>query len=681
MLFFSNSLLAYSDEELGREIKILIDRIQDKHVKPRPVDESFAAAVNSNFLEYLDGNKLIFTKEDEKDFESKQSVLLNDLKQGTTIYFQFVRDRYQAKLDAFSEKGTQFYASAVPNMFTAKINGKLNKDRPEAAQQQLFWNRYFSLRYYEEMIDRLSDSETAFPKDSVAAWSILTRTYLSKRMNDYSNQWKEGDQLGNLFLNAIALSFDPHTNFFTNQVKNNFEEELTSEREIYGLNIQFDLNNKTIVSAIAPGSPAWLSNEIHVDDEVLSITFKGGKTIEFDGTLERFNEATKTFDVSEASEIDLKLRTNDNSGKTVHLVKSKVYSDQDIIKNALLEGEKRIGYVALPDFYVNWTDTSSLGCANDLAKCLIKLKRDSIQGLILDLRGNGGGSLREAIDVSGIFIDFGPVLAVKSKEDVQVLKDINRGSIYTGPLMIMIDEGSASASEIVAGTLQDYNRAVIFGTPSFGKATAQSIFALDPKINDLSMGMLHEDASLGYANITLGQLYRITGKWNQLLGVQPDVLWPLKMNDSNSEQERDYQNVLIPDSISKKINFTPAKKLNLELFRSSSSDRLKSDSAFVAYSALIAEFNRLAEAETPTDLSLDNLLIRRNTWMNLIGKLETFEKQLICNFTPSTNHFDRDLIASDEILGMYNRQFLESLQKDVELMEGVNVMMDIIKNQ
>lgn len=679
--FFTLNATAFTDEELAKEVKLLLSRINKEHVKPRAVDGELAKSVNLLFIDFLDPNKLIFSKQDEQEFVQKENILLSDLQNETVLYFTFVRERYETRLAALSIRSSEFFAANIPTTFSGKAV-KLGDQRPDAAAQTQVWNQYLTETYYGELLDFLKDDQRQFQKDSLAIWSGKTKTALQKRFSDYWKDLKNRDQLGNYFLNSISLSFDPHTYFFTLASKNSFEEELTSEREIYGINLEMNLSGETLISDVAPGSPAWLSNEVHVGDKVRAIRFIGDKEIAFDGSTETFRSVMKTFDQTSAKEIDLTLEGSDRSEKKVRLVKSKVYSDDDIIKNAVLSANgKKIGYVSLPDFYVNWTDTSNLGCANDLAKCLIKLKKDSISGVILDLRGNGGGSLKEAVDIAGIFIDYGPVLATREKgNSIRILKDFNRGSIYNGPLIIMIDERSASASEIVSSTLQDYNRAVIFGTPSFGKATSQAVYSLDPKMNNLSMGMFEEDKSLGYANITNGQLYRINGNWNQLVGVQPDVKWPLEINQSEEHGERSYSNVLVPDPIDKKMIYQPLTKPNIEGLNAQSQQRLTTDSLFSTYAKLVTACNKHLELmeQQPSVLSLDQELAVRNKWLELSDEIEEFQNQLICTFTPSTNHFDRDLFASDEILDMYHRQFLQNLEKDVELMEGVNIMIDLI---
>ncbi len=680
LFFVSGNTFAYTDEELKKEVKILLARIKAEHVHPREINSDFAHAVNVNFMEYLDPDNLIFSIQDEKEFLSKETDLLADLKSETLSYYRFVFTRYQERLSAMTKVCEEVYGSKIPNGSTIKPI-EIGKVRYESAQQNNLWKQYFVTQHYERLLDQLKDNEVEFPKDSLQPWSERTREGLKKRTVDFFAELQKEESMSYLFLNAIAQSFDPHTFFFNPESKKNFEEELTSEREIYGISLELDMANETHISNLAPGGPAWLSNEVHVGDRLLKISFLGDKRIVLDG-LESYNLVMETFGKTKSKEIELVLETKDKAEKIVYLKKSKVYSDEDIIKNAVLEGEKKIGYIALPDFYVNWTDTSSLGCANDLAKCILKLKKDTIAGLILDLRGNGGGSLKEAIDIAGIFIDYGPVLATKENDGtVQLLKDFNRGSMYSGPLMVMIDEMSASASEIVASTLQDYNRAVIFGTPSYGKATSQVIYALDPKI--YTLGFIVEDKSLGYANITNGQLYRVTGKWNQLGGVQPDVKWNLIANSDSEEGERQLRNVLIPDSITKKITFQPASKINTEQLNTLSQARMNSNSTFVGYGKWL-EIIRAKEKQfeqAPTTLNLDQMLKMRNELLALSTQLKDYQNQLICNFTPSANHFDRDLIASDEILEMYNKQFLEQLKLDVQLMEGFYIMNDLINNR
>lgn len=676
-LILSCKLFAYTDEELGQEIKLLLTRIQERHVNPRTIDASFALSVHENFLEYLDPNKLFFSKEDELTLEASLPNLLTDLKEGNITYFKTVRELFQLRLQAFKLQSNQFYSSEIASTF--KAIETFMEERPAASNQQVYWSRFLGMNFFSEMLDLLEDTDTEFHKDSLNVWSLKTRNSLKKRSDDSIQEMMESEKLGVLFLNAIAQAFDPHTFFFSPSTKTMFEEELTSERERYGFDLEFDLNNKTIISDIVPGSPAWLSNEIHPGDEILSLNFIGEKKIMFDGTIQTFNEGVKSFSTVKTKEIKLVLKSKDNFTKEVNLFKSKIYSDNDIIKNAILEAEHKIGYISLPDFYSNNTDQTALGCANDLAKCLIKLKKDSIAGLILDFRGNGGGSLKEAVDIVGIFINNGPILAVEYKgKEIVVLKDFNYGAIYTGPLMIMIDSESASASEIVASSLQDYNRALIFGSPSFGKASSQGIFSLDPRIMDLTMGLVEEDPNLAYANITMGKLYRITGKWNQGIGTQPDVLWKLNLANDYTESERDYRNVIAFDSLPKKMKFQPLPKLKSGILNTASQKRIQTDSLFVKYANLTAKFNQLLEKSESGEISLNSELKLRNEWMKLVQDSKKIRIETPCNFKSSNNQFDLTLFKTDEILNRYNQLFLKKLEQDIQLREGVNVMLDLI---
>jgi carboxyl-terminal processing protease len=344
--------------------------------------------------------------------------------------------------------------------------------------------------------------------------------------------------------------------------------------------------------------------------------------------------------------------------------------------------KKAIGYITLPDFYVNWSDSSGLGCANDLAKCILKLKKDNIEGLILDLRGNGGGSLKEAVDISGIFIDYGPIIAMKGNTDeVLVLKDFSRGSIYTGPLIVMIDEESASASELVAGVLQDYNKALIVGYNSFGKATSQQVFALDPKKMDFAGIQVEEDPTLGYANITTNILYRVTRSWNQINGVVPDITLPFALNSTKHESERAYPNALIPDSIHKKMPFIPSPKLPVTKIAELSKQRISSEKLFSEYIQFKEQFEAKQLNDTLYHYDLYKELGKRNEWQTLNKAFKKYKDELTLNFTPSSNTYDAEIYATNEVLKMYHDKFMKQINRDIELAETIEIMNDLINNK
>ena len=681
-LLFSTVVHAIDEPHIIRQTNLLIKQLQKKHVKPRAIDDAFGISVNQLVIDFLDPNKAIFTSEDLLEFNRLALAIDQDIEEKKLTYFSAVNKRFLERITALSTLTEAHLKTAIVLKSSLKIPSTEFYQHPATSAHGTHWKQLLQLQIMDRMLSKLEDDELQFPSDSIAPWEAAARKTVSEKYKTVFAEFKEdGTFLETIYLEAISMSFDPHSLYFTPSAKKDFEEELTPERELYGFSFTRNSSNQVVISDVYPGSPAWLSDELHEGDIIESVRLGDGELIDLSDGATTLAELSVVFDASKERKITLISLDETGKQRTIALTKQKVYSDNDVIKNAVLQGEKKIGYVTLPDFYVNWTDTSSLGCSNDLAKCIIKLKKENIDGLILDLRGNGGGSLREAVDLSGLFIDYGPIVAMTDQEgEVHVLKDFNRGSVYSGPLIVLIDEGSASASEVVAGVLQDYNKALIVGRQSFGKATSQQVFPLDPSYTDLSSTFMEENPDFGYANITTGILYRVTRDWNQRKGVTPDVPLNLTPESESQEREVDYENVLIPDSITKKMTFTPSSKLPIDLLKSSSVNRLNNVELFSTYNQLLNDYKQLEKTDEIVSFDLSTELASRNKWLSLYKQLDDYVDTMALNFEPKANVFDREIYAANPILQQYNVHFLERLTEDIELIETVNIMTDLINN-
>jgi carboxyl-terminal processing protease len=269
---------------------------------------------------------------------------------------------------------------------------------------------------------------------------------------------------------------------------------------------------------------------------------------------------------------------------TVPLIKEVISVEENSISGYLLKGKKTIGYIALPGFYSQWDTWNPLGCANDVAKEILKLQKENIEGLILDLRFNGGGSLHEAMGLMGLFIDEGPLFLIRDKNNkIALKKDLNRGALYNGPLVLMVNGLSASASEVLTAGLRDYNRALVVGNNTFGKATAQENFPLEtnPGATNIPFSA-NSDASL---NITTSKIYRINGISYQSTGVAPDIELPdVFSNLDLGEAVKPYS--LKPDTISKKVVYNPLPELPVKELAEKSRDRIEKSPSFARIKSL-----------------------------------------------------------------------------------------------
>ena len=352
------------------------------------------------------------------------------------------------------------------------------------------------------------------------------------------------------------------------------------------------------------------------------------------------------------------------------MTKEKLEVEENIINSFVLAGDKKVGYLALPGFYTDWNDNNPLGCANDMAKEILKLKKERVEGLILDLRFNGGGSTAETLNLAGIFIDQGPLgLMANREEKPLILKDMNRGTIYDGPLLVLVNGLSASASELIAAALQDYNRAIIVGSPTFGKASAQEIVALDSGPGHYG----NRKNSQHYVKITTGKLYRITGATHQGQGVVPDIRLP-DILDYFPYRESTYTTALAADAIQKKVYYTPLPPLKLKEVSLRSQARVTTNPEFVNITTTSEELKQIAENGETVKLDIHSFLEDSKK-----ASPDTLEsKKKISSFTIANTILSQEVMQMDQQKKLMNDKLIENLSHDIYLEEAFYILQDLI---
>lgn len=515
----------------------IITRLAEKfHIQPKPLDDTLSANFFSRFLDKLDAGRFFFNQSDTAQLAPYRFHLDDQLKQRKTDFLRLAKRLYTERLrqtdsliDTFGKNHFDFSngekrSLAEDTSFPAGISSmrsKLYKKvKLEVLNGLLMWNDQF-----------LTADQTPMPGAFDSVQSALEKQVLSVYRRDIKRIFQSPggvDQfISDAYCKALASCYDPHTMFFPLTEKENFESELGSRRFRFGFSIAERPAGGTEIKGLEPGSPAFQCGLLHTGDQFLTLRWQGQKAIDVSNA--DVGELGLMLSQSNHDQLTITVKKPDGSQRTVTLTKSRADSDEeDRVKSFLLKGNQTIGYISLPAFYSSWNNENEgdHGCANDVAREILKLKKDSISGLILDLRYNGGGSMQEAVELTGIFIDAGPVAQIKTRayDKVITLKDVHRGAAYTGPLIILVNGYSASASELVAGSLQDYHRALIVGSSTFGKATAQVILPLDTTININTYD--GNDQADDYLKITTTQLFRITGTTAQFKGVTPDVVLP-----------------------------------------------------------------------------------------------------------------------------------------------------------
>jgi carboxyl-terminal processing protease len=380
---------------------------------------------------------------------------------------------------------------------------------------------------------------------------------------------------------------------------------------------------------------------------------------------------------SVSDKIEITIRQGNGMISTIPLYREVISVDENTITGFVLNGDKKIGYISLPGFYTEMNNSHALGCANDVAKEILKLQKENIEGIILDLRYNGGGSLYEAVNLAGIFIDEGPLCLMRYKgEKPQLVKDQNRGTIYKGPLLLMVNGLSASASEIFSAGLQDYNRALIVGSNTYGKAIGQVTLPIDTTIN---LNTYSEDAGQesDFLNITLSKFYGIDGVSHQNTGVKPDINLPdFYSNRLYGEMANPYS--LKSDSITKKVVFTPLPVIPKAELSSKSQERIQNTTTFTRIKVVSDSINNAAKQKEKIPLTLDG-------FRKYQTQMDAAESEIISLvYHPSEKYkvsgtlYDEDLLKADTYKKEMNDILIKNIQNDVYIEQSFMIINDLI---
>ncbi|MBI1783204.1 MAG: PDZ domain-containing protein [Sphingobacteriales bacterium] len=588
----------------------MITRMAEKfHVQPKPLDDKMSSEIFEQVLNTIDADKLFLTKEDltkllpyqyqlddiiknrKPDFLNILTVILKQrLQTADTMIDNICKAPFNFSIaEKFTVAEDTSYPATISDM-RKKLYKRIKKDVLELITDN----------------DELLTLAAAQQKKYIDSTEIIARKQTAKTYKRFIKRILQSaggieKSIGNTYCESIATCYDPHTSYFTADNKENFESQLGNNPWLFGFSLDEDEDGDAEIKNLVPGSPAYQSGLLNKGDKLVAIQWEGKEPIDVSGADAR--EISNILDQSNHDKATLTIKKQDGTTREVPLMKKKMEvseEEENRVKSFVLKGKKNIGYISLPAFYSDWEDEENNinGCANDVAKEIVKLKKENIEGLILDLRYNGGGSMREATELAGIFIDAGPVQLIKEKDGkVFTLKDVSRGTIYDGPLAVMVNGYSASASEMLAGVLQDYNRALIVGTPTYGKATAQIVLPMDTTI---SLDHKIDKQTASYLKTTTSTIYRVNGTTAQAKGVIPQIILP-DISQASIQKEANEKNALHPPAIEANKYYRPLPPLLL----TATEDFAKKEIASSSYYKQIEEYNKLLKnEEKPVDVSL-----------------------------------------------------------------------------
>ena len=683
-VFFAGSVKREIDPP-GKYEKILhnvTDMLKEAHYSPKLIDDSFSKKIFYKYFEVLDPNKNIFLKDDIEALKKFEYKIDDEMKGADVEFFKAVSQVFNKRMEEAALISKDILSKPFDYSIDETYNGDPDKLKFPAtdAQRKESWRK--SLKY--QSLDRYVDLiETRDKNKTVEGFKVKSDTELEAEARDkvvktmdrtferYRFKFSEDDKF-NLFVSIITNAMDPHTEFFPPVDKRYFDEQMSGRFFGIGASLIYDEGNIKINTLVA-GSPAWKSGEVQVGDIILKVGQGKEEPTELTGFV--VEDAVKLIRGKKGTEVRLTLKKQDGSVKVVTLVRDEIVQDESFAKSAIINnGNSRLGYIYLPEFYADFDRPNGARCYIDVAKEIIKLKEDKVDGIIMDLRNNGGGSLYDVVQMVGLFIDKGPIVQVKDRDGKpNILEDKNREVLYDGPLTVMVNEFSASASEIFAAAIQDYGRGVVIGsTTTYGKGTVQRNLGLDPE-----SGYLNSNSDLGTIKLTLQKFYRVNGGSTQLKGVASDIVLP-----DNYEylkfREKDDPDALPWDEIKNASINNWKSGYELATIQKLSEARLQTNKAFKLIKENTEWLAKQNDREYP--LNFEKYQKEQKAIRTTVRQIEALKKLEI---EMDVNSLPQDATRFSYDKGKQDRfdQWIKNLRKDIYIDQAAKVTADMVQQK
>lgn len=662
-------------------MRSIIEGLNRLHYQPKPLDDDFSVHVFNLYLKEIDGGKRFFTQTDIDQLKGFEKQLDDEAQAGTFEFF----DRTVQIMELVLPKTQTWYREMLskPMDFskeeTLESDGKKLGWAKNDAELRDRWEKWMKYEVLTRITDEQENQEKPEFKGEKKNFAQLEADARKKLLDVYDKWYKrmqKTDRARRLegYLTAFTNVFDPHTEYFSPKEKETFDIRMSGKLEGIGARLQSD-GEKTTVTEIVPGGPAWKQGDLAPKDVVIKVAQNNEEPVDVMGW--DIDDVVSKIRGPKGTVVKLTVQKNDGSTKVITITRDVVIMEEGFAKSLLLnaaEMSERVGYIYLPNFYADFTPQGLTSCAIDVAKEIEKLKKENVKGIILDLRNNGGGSLRDVVQMSGLFIEQGPIVQIKGRTRTtpEVMEDNDPKVQWGGPLIVMVNGFSASASEILAAAMQDYGRAVIVGSAgTYGKGTVQRFFDLDNATGDESI------KPLGVVKMTVQKFYRITGKTTQLEGVVPDIVLPDSYNYVDlGERENDYplqSNTIQPVT----FNQNAYHIVNMAKLQNASASRVQKNETFQLVSENALRLKKQKE-QSMYPLQMDKY---RQWDKKATEEARRFENMFkpIDGFTIANLDADMPQIQSDTARLGRNEGWLKDKKKDIQLYEALHIMNDMIR--
>ncbi|MDN5578204.1 MAG: carboxy terminal-processing peptidase [Chryseobacterium sp.] len=676
------------DEKMSTIMVSVKNTLSYLHYSPKPINDAYSEEVYKHFFESVDASKRYFLQSDMNEFSKHRTKLDDYLNQGHLTFYKLTVDRLYQRVDEI-DKITQDILSKPINLEedeTLILEPKLKKYPANSKELSEEWKKYIkynilqemeSLTAKEEMQKEKKDSVQKFQLKDTIKLEILTpeqkrikaTAEVKDLVTDTFRRFKKRNKMDwfTVYMNAYTEVFDPHTNYYSPKNKEDFDTQFTGKVIGIGAIIQ-EKKGYLYLGALTIGAPAWRSKQLSEGDKILKVRSKPNEDpVNVVGMLS--DEAVRLIRGEKGTKVTLTVEKKDKTIKEVTLIREEVAIEDTFARSIIVNSAdgKKYGFINLPSFNADFEDSKGRNASDDIKNELIKLKAQNVEGIILDLRNNGGGSLTEVGDIMGLFMNAGPYVQVKDGNGkIQTLKNKTNAPLWTGPLVIMQNELSASASEILAGAMQDYGRAVIIGSPqSFGKGTVQTFVDLNRFLNT--------NDDFGSLKLTIQKFYRITGESTQRKGIESDI----KMKDffTYAEIGERYDDYALPWDKIPAVAYQPVNYFSVAALQKRVETRLLNNKTYQLVQES-AQWKENLDKEESISLKLskfNEVMKTRKAQIEKFKALDKFNNGL--KFTLNPDEVIR--AKKDEAFAKKSENWVKNLKRDLYLQEAVTVIGEI----
>jgi carboxyl-terminal processing protease len=685
-------------------LELLTFVIEKGHYSPSEIDDNFSKGVYKEYIEAIDPSKRFFLQSDIDEFSKFETQLDDQIKNRDLSFFDLTYNRLIKRI----EESKNYYKPFLESPIDYSIDEDFNTDYEKlpyaksVAELKDKWRKQIKLSTLSSLTDKLKLEEdkkksissdktkenitgtdidpTEKPKTAKGEIDKTPKTYeqleretresAEKSLNEFFSSINDlnREDWFSVFINSIAVRFDPHTSYFAPDEKERFDVSMSGKLEGIGARLQ-KKNDFTEITELISGGPAWRGKQLESGDVILKVAQGDGEAVDVVGM--RIDDVVKKIKGPKGTEVRLTVKKTDGTIKIIAIIRDEIEIEETYLKSSIVEKNGlKYGVIYLPKFYIDFEKSDSRDAGKDMAIEVERLKKEGVSGIVLDVRDDGGGSLKTVVDIAGLFIEQGPIVQIKSAAGKkEILYDRDKKVQWDGPLVIMVNSFSASASEILAAAIQDYKRGVIIGSKqTYGKGTVQNVIDLNQFVKSTSMG------DLGALKTTTQKFYRINGGSTQLEGVSSDIVMPDRYAYVKAG-ERDLDNAMPWDKIDAADYAIWNNQTNFELAISNSKKRLSENKQLKLIDENAKWINDRSEDDVYS-LKLDKFKEEQNALEETAKKYKSIsEYQNKLNFVSLP--YEKIAIQTDAVLKEKRERWHENLAKDVYVEEALNVLDDL----